>query len=48
MKNPYTVIIGDNERDNNLVSYRRYGSDETISLSLEEFITQLKKEQKER
>lgn len=48
MKNPYTVIIGDNERDNNLVSYRRYGSDETISLSLEEFISQLKKEQKER
>lgn len=48
MKNPYTLIIGDSERDNNLISYRRYGSDETISLKVEEFISQIKKEQKER
>ena len=26
MKNPITLIIGDNERDNNLISYRKYGS----------------------
>lgn len=26
MKNPYTIIIGDNERDNNLISYKKYGS----------------------
>ena len=31
MKNPITLIIGDNERDNNLVSYRRLNSEETIS-----------------
>ena len=38
MKNPYTLIIGDNERDNNLVSYRKYGSEETVSLPIDEFI----------
>ena len=44
MKNPYTIIIGDNERDNNLISYRKLGSDESISLSIEEFIKQIKEE----
>lgn len=38
MKNPYTLIIGDNERDNNLISLRKYGSEDTISMSIEEFI----------
>lgn len=44
MKNPYTIIIGDNERDNNLISYRKLGSEESISLSIEEFIKQIKEE----
>lgn len=48
MKNPYTVIIGDNERDNNLISYRKYNSDETISLSIDEFIKFIKNEIKKR
>lgn len=48
MKNPYTIIIGDQERDQNLVSYRKYGSKETISMSVEDFIDQLKKEIKKR
>ena len=48
MKNPYTVIIGDKERDNNLVSYRLLGSEETISIPKEEFIEQIKKEIKKR
>ena len=38
MKNPYTLIIGDNERDNNLISFRKYGNEDTISMSIEEFI----------
>ena len=38
MKNPYTLIIGDNERDNNLISFRKYGSEDTISMSIKEFI----------
>lgn len=48
MKNPYTLIIGDNERDNNLVSYRKYGSDETIQVGIEDFIIFIKNEAKKR
>ena len=48
IKNPITLIIGDNERDNNLVSYRRLNSEETISMSIEEFINQTKNELKQR
>ena len=46
MKNPITVIIGDNEKNNNLISYRKYGSDETYSLPVNEFIEMIKKEVK--
>lgn len=48
MKNPYTLIIGDNERDNNLVSFRKLGGEETVSMELEKFIDYLKKEIKRR
>jgi threonyl-tRNA synthetase len=44
MKNPYTLIIGDNERDNDLVSYRKYGNDENYNVSLNEFINLIKEE----
>mgnify|MGYP004630736749 CR=1 FL=1 len=44
MKNPITLIIGDNERDNNLISYRKYGSEETYSMSIDEFIEFIKQE----
>ena len=48
MKNPYTVILGDKERDNNIISYKKYNSDETISVSIEEFIKLIKEEIKKR
>lgn len=48
LKNPYTLIIGDNERDNNLVSFRKYGSEETLSIGLDEFINYIKGEIKKR
>ena len=48
MKNPITVIIGDNERDNNLISYRLLGKEETYSLSIDEFIEFIKEEIKKR
>ena len=48
MKNPYTLILGDNERDNNLVSYRKYGSEKTCSMSVDEFINFIKVEIKKR
>lgn len=44
MKNPFTLIIGDNERDNNLISYRKYGSEETSSMPIDEFIKFMKEE----
>ena len=48
MKNPYVLIIGDKERDNNLVSYRKYGSEDTYSMDVEEFIKFIKEEIKKR
>lgn len=37
-KIPYTIILGDKERDENLISYRLHGSNETISMDKNEFI----------
>ena len=41
-KIPITLIIGQKEVDNNVVSYRKYGSEETITLSFEEFCKYIK------
>ena len=41
-KIPFTLILGDKERDNNEISYRRFGSQETTTLSKDEFVTFLK------
>jgi threonyl-tRNA synthetase len=43
-KIPYTLILGDNEKNNNQISYRLFGSQETTTLSKEDFIKQLKEE----
>lgn len=48
MKNPYTIIIGDNERDNDLISFRKYNSEETITMKIDEFIKYIKEEIKKR
>ena len=37
-KIPYTLVLGDKERDSNSVNYRKHGSQEAISVSVEEFI----------
>ena len=37
-KIPYTIVIGDNERDNGTVTYRKFGQKEQITVSVEEFI----------
>lgn len=37
-KIPYTLIIGDKERDNNEISYRIFGSGETITVARDTFI----------
>ena len=43
-KYPYTLILGQKEVDNNTISYRKHGSEETISVSIDEFISLIKKE----
>jgi len=43
-KVPYTLIIGDKERDNKEVSYRKFGSQETTTVSQTKFIELLKNE----
>ncbi len=42
-KIPVTLILGQKEVDGNFVSYREYGREETIPLSIDEFQTYLKK-----
>ena len=43
-KIPITIILGDKEKDNGNISYRKYGSEETITVSKEDFVTLLKNE----
>ena len=43
-KIPYTLILGDNEKENKTISYRLFGSQETTTVSQEEFIKLLKEE----
>ncbi len=42
MKNPITVIIGDNERDNDLISFRLLGSSDTTTMKKDEFLIYVK------
>lgn len=37
-KIPYTLIIGDKEKENGTVSYRKYGSEETTTVTKAEFL----------
>ena len=37
-KIPLTIILGDKEIENNTISYRKFGSEETITVSTDEFI----------
>ena len=47
-KVPYTLILGDNEKENKQISYRKFGSKETTTVEKAEFIKMLTKEIKER
>ena len=47
-KVPYTLILGDNEKDNKQISYRKFGSKDTTTVEKDEFIKMLTKEIKER
>ena len=37
-KIPFTLVIGDNERDNKTVTYRRFGAQEQVNVSVDEFL----------
>jgi threonyl-tRNA synthetase len=43
-KVPYTLILGDNEKQDNTVSYRLHGQKETTTVSQQEFIKLIKEE----
>ena len=43
-KIPYTLILGDKEKDNQTISYRKFGSTDTTTLTKDEFIDMLSKE----
>ena len=47
-KNPYTLIIGNKELEEKTISYRKYGSEETTTISLEQFMNLLTKEANEK
>ena len=41
-KIPYTLILGDKERDNEQISYRVFGQTDTTTLSIQEFVQTIK------
>ena len=43
-KVPMTIILGQNEVDNNTISFRRHASEETTTLTTEEFVKLVKEE----
>ena len=43
-KIPYTIVVGDNERDNQTVTYRKYGKQEQVTVSIDEFLKIIKEE----
>ena len=43
-KVPYTLILGDQEKENRTISYRLFGQKETTTLPIAEFIEKIKKE----
>ena len=40
-KIPFTLIIGDKEKQDNSISYRLFGSRDTVTLSKEEFVNKI-------
>jgi len=43
-KIPYQIVCGDNEVNNGLVTYRKYGSKDQVTVTIEEFIKMIKTE----
>lgn len=47
-KIPYTIVLGDHERDDNTVTYRKFGQQDQITVSVDEFVKMISKEIAER
>lgn len=47
-KIPYTIVIGDKEKENHSVTYRKYGNEKQITVPVEEFISLIEKEIKDK
>ena len=45
-KIPYSLVLGDNEKDEGLVTYRKYGEQAQITVSFDEFLLMIQKETK--
>ena len=43
-KIPYTLVIGDNEVNNGMITYRKHGDKDSVSLSISDFIELIKNE----
>ncbi len=43
-KIPFSIVLGDTEKENDLITYRRYATSEQITVTKDEFITLLKAE----
>ncbi|TFU92455.1 threonine--tRNA ligase [Granulicatella sp. WM01] len=43
-KIPYQLVVGDQEAENKTVTVRRYGSKETVTMTIDEFIARVQKE----
>ena len=43
-KIPYTLVLGDKEKEDNLVTYRKFGNPETTTISFDEFVKLIKDE----
>ena len=41
-KIPFTLIVGDKEKESNSISYRKFGTNETVTLSKQEFVEMIK------
>ena len=43
-KIPYTIIVGDQEKENQKITYRHHGSNESITMSIDEFLLMIQNE----
>ena len=43
-KIPFTIVLGDHEKEDRTVTYRRFGAQEQITVPVDEFLALIKEE----